>query len=324
VVRPSSFRRGVALGLFVSESDPEARRFYYEQLLDEIAEVGATDVAIVVRWVQSDVTATEIGPTSGVTVADAVVTEVVGLARVRGLRVFLLPTLHVESRRRGDWRGSLRPDDWNAWWRSYYGFVLHYASLAATAEVDMLAVGSELVSTERYVERWRDLIQQVRVVYPGRLTYAANWDHFEPVQFWDAVDVAAVSVYPGLSDEDDPDQAALVEGWTPFRRRLRAWAAQHNQRYLFAEVGYPSHRDAARRPWDYGVRGSPDPQLQARCYRSLYEVWQGDDRLDGLFLWNWFGTGGPDDVGYTPRGKPAEDVVRYWYTGSVATTPPSD
>ena len=27
--------------------------------------------------------------------------------------------------------------------------------------------------------------------------------------------------------------------------------------------------------------------------------------LDGYFIWNWYGWGGPTSRGYTPRGKPA-------------------
>ena len=32
--------------------------------------------------------------------------------------------------------------------------------------------------------------------------------------------------------------------------------------------------------------------------------------LDGVYVWNWYGYGGLDTTGYTPRGKPAETEVR--------------
>ena len=322
--RDTSFRRGVALGLFVHEKDPDARRFYYEQFLDEIVEVGATDIALVVRWAQRDVAATMIRPVKGVTVQDDVLREVMALSVARGLRVFVLPTLHVERRRWGQWRGALRPSDWEEWWLAYRRFILHYAGIAQEGGAVMFAVGSELVSTERYETRWRALIGEVRTVFSGALTYSANWDHFEPVQFWDAVDVVGISAYPELSDEDQPGLEALVQGWGPFRRRLRGWAAAHGHRYVFTEVGFPSHTDAARRPWDYGRKAPVDLDLQLRCYESLYHVWQRDVRLDGLYLWNWYGVGGAGDGGYTPRGKPAQDVVRHWYRRSVAVPSRSD
>ncbi|MBH23484.1 MAG: hypothetical protein CMH57_03265 [Myxococcales bacterium] len=311
--RPEGFRRGVSLGLFVSERDPRARRFYYEQLLDEIREVGATDVSLVVRWSQRDVQATAIAPLEGVTSGDDVLTEVIALARARGLRVFLMPILHLGSRRRGQWRGTLKPVDEVAWWASYEAFILHYARIAAAQEVELFAVGSELVSMERQAERWEALIREVRGVYGGELTYSANWDHFEPVPFWDHLDVVGVTAYHELSQEPDPDEQALVAGWRPFERRLKRWAAAQDRRYIFTEVGFPSHSQGAARPWDYTPRGEPDAALQLRCYRSMFRVWNADPRLTGVFIWNWFGVGGASDRGYTPRGKPAEQVIRRWY-----------
>ena len=32
--------------------------------------------------------------------------------------------------------------------------------------------------------------------------------------------------------------------------------------------------------------------------------------LDGVYVWNWYGYGGPATTSYTPRGKPAEVEVR--------------
>lgn len=320
--RPEAWRRGVALGLFVSTTDPDERRAYYAQFLDEIKALKATDVSLVVRWAQADVKATEIAPLPGVTVDDALVEEVAAMAAERGLRIFLLPILHLERRARGEWRGRLKPDDWDAWWASYERFVLHYAQLAERAGIAMLAVGSELATAERHVERWRALIRQVRARYGGALTYSANWDHFEPVQFWDDLDVVGVTAYQELSKRRDPGQRELVEGWRPFLHRLQLWARQHQRRYIFTEVGYPSNPTGAARPWDHRLRGTPELELQLRCYRALYEVWQRDPRLDGLYVWNWFGHGGAEDLGYTLRGKPARHVLHRWYSAPTTKAGP--
>jgi hypothetical protein len=303
----------VALGLFVQTEDPVQRRRWYATFLDEIKDVGATDVSLVVRWSQADVAASEVAPKQGVTVPDEVVVEVAALARERGLRVFLLPTLDVARRKTGQWRGIIRPLDPEAWWRSYGRFIGHYADIAKAADASLFAVGSELVSMERHADRWRALIADVRGRFRGRLTYSANWDHFEPIGFWDALDVVGVTAYQGLSRKDDPSVKDLVDGWRPFHTRLRAWARRLGHRYIFTEVGYPSRKGGAFRPWAYGDKGAPDVELQRRCYEALRNVWQDDKALAGLYLWNWFGRGGPDDSGYTPRGKPAEQVLRAWW-----------
>ena len=32
--------------------------------------------------------------------------------------------------------------------------------------------------------------------------------------------------------------------------------------------------------------------------------------LGGIYIWNWYGYGGPTSAGYTPRGKPAVEEVK--------------
>jgi hypothetical protein len=314
--RGEDFHRGISLGLFVSTDAKRWRSELYRQFLDEIAEVGATDIQLVVQWSQADLRATHIAPRPGVTAADALVRWVVAEARKRGLRVFLMPILHIEERPPGGWRGTLRPDDWDAWWASYANFTLHYARLAERSGVSLFSVGSELLSTEAQAGRWRALIARVRERFGGALTYSANWDHFEPVPFWDAVDVAGITGYQELSREDHPREDTLVAGFRGLQQRLKLWSAGTGRRYIFTEVGYPSQTHGARHPWDYRKRGEVDLQLQLRCYRALFRAFHADPALGGLFVWNWFGHGGPDDGGYTPRGKPAAEVLRHWFTGS--------
>ncbi len=312
--RPSAFRKGVALGLFVSDTDPARRERYYVQMLDEIKAVGATDVSLVVRWQQETIRTSDIKAAPGVTVDDQLVADVTRLAHARGLRVFLLPTLHIKKRGRKEWRGKIRPPDWKIWWSSYQRFILHYAKLSQEHGIELLAVGSELVSTEVQGEQWRALIKKVREVYRGELTYSANWDHFEPVQFWDALDVVGLTAYHELSDESSPTEEQLVEGWSGFFQKLSFWARPRGYKYMFTEIGYPTHDKAAHHPWDYTAKGDPNLDLQWLLFRAMYRVWHGDERLSGIFVWNWFGPGGADDSGYSPRGKPSEQVLRYWYS----------
>lgn len=319
--RPKTWRRGVALGLFASTRDEARQRQIYGDLLDEIEAVGATDLSIVVRWAQADVEAASIEPAEDVTVDDELVTWVIEAAHQRGLRVFLLPIIHVRERARGVWRGTLAPTDPEAWWGAYARFILHYAGLSHDHGVELFSVGSELLSLEREDARWRALIAQVRERFDGELTYSANWDHFEVPTFWDALDVAGVTAYQELTDQPNPTVETIRSGWRLFRVRLTLWSMSHDLRVLFTEIGYPTHRQAAAHPWDYTARGPAAPMLQARCYRAMVETWHDEEVLAGIFIWNWFGFRGPKDRGYTPRGKPAEAILRHWYEGSLPEPP---
>lgn len=319
--RDARFRRGVSLGLFVSNPDPEYRRMLYGQMLDEIAALGATDLQLVVRWSQANVRASALARDAERTAPDALLGWVIDAARARKLRVFLMPIIHVTHRRRGEWRGTLAPTDLDAWWASYRRFIGHYAALAQRHGVALFAVGSELVSMERHRERWRALIAEVRPRFTGQLTYSANWDHFEPVLFWDALDVIGVTAYQPLSAADDPDEATLRAGWRGFRNRLRRLSLREARPYIFSEVGYPANAHGARRPWDYQPKGTARPDLQTRCFRALFREWHADPKLDGVFVWNWFGVGGPHDRGYSPRDRGAAAVLRWWFNPTAARTP---
>lgn len=319
--RGAGFRRGASLGLFIKGADAEYRRASYGAFLDEMPFAGVTDVQLVTRWQQVDVRASTLAP--GPETDDETLRWVIGAARKRGLRVFLMPIVHVRRRRPQEWRGTLAPAEPERWWAAYRHFVRHYARLGATEGVGLYAVGSELVSMERHVDRWRALIGEVRSVFRGRLTYSANWDHFEPVQFWDALDVAGLNGYHTLVEAARPgapppptDEAALLDGWQSFVQRVRHWSRVTGKRFILTEIGYPSTPFAAARPWDHETVGRPDPQMQLRCYRAMFRAWHAEPLLAGLYIWNWFGMGGPEDTGYTPRGKPAMHVIDWWYGGS--------
>ena len=311
-------RRGVALGMFARDLSPKLRARVYESMLREIAALGATDVSLTVRIAQRNVRSNDPGPRLDITPSDAAIEAAIGVARSLGLRVLLFPILHLDERAIGVWRGTLRPNDLDAWWDAYRRAVVHYAALAERAGVTTYSVGSELSSLEADAVRWRALIAKTRAHFSGELTYSANWDHYRVPAFWDDLDLVGVSVYYEVSHDDAPTPDALRAGWAPFRDTLRAWAERHDRRYLFTEIGYPSHTAAASKPWDERSRGrNADPQLQAACYRAALEVWADDDRLAGAFWWNWFGPDERSHISYSPRGKPAADVLRCAFKSDI-------
>ncbi len=316
--RDGRFRRGIALGLFASTEDQVKAAAIYRQLLDEIRALSASDVELTIEWSMKEVTAVDVMPPKDRADRDAMLEGVIDAARERKLRVFLLPIVRLDQRSMSEWRGTIRPRDPPTWWRSYRAFILHYADLGAKKGVDLFAVGSELISMESDVESWKSLIAETRKRFPGMLTYSANWDHFTAIEFWPSLDVVGISAYPPLLPDEStlPEAASLDDGWHPFVDDLRRFAAERNLRYLITEIGYPSHTEGALRPWDERPRGEPDSKLQLACYRSMYKTFGRDDRLEGVFIWNYFGQGGAIDRGYTPRGKPAAEVIRYWFEAS--------
>jgi hypothetical protein len=306
--RSDPFVRGIALGQHTDISDADLTG-----KLNELRWLGASHVSLVVSWSTRDVHSAQIGPLAGSTTSDAVLERMVTRAHALGFKVLLFPILDVQRRRAQEWRGALVPSDWDVWWRSYHRFVLHYAALAMRARVEIFSIGSELVTTEKMRGRWVTLAREVRKIYPGKILYSANWDHYAPVAFWDAVDMVGLTAYYKLADRVLASEREMETAWREAQAHLVAWSRKTKRPFVFTEVGYPSITGGAITPWDYTRDGPPSPEEQRRAYKAFIRAWSGVPALAGVFFWDWYGNGGKEDRGYTPRGKPAEHLIRAWY-----------
>lgn len=305
--RVTSFQRGVGLGLFASDPD-----YDYGTLLDEIRDHGATDVLVVVVWYQSHVTAHDIAPRAGFSPSDATVKRTIEQAKARGLRVSLLPIVRLVRRTPTEWRGRIQPEAGvDVWFERYERYLLQMARLAKETGADRFGVGSELLSLERHETHWRTLIAKVRATTPSKLYYSANWDHFDPIRFWDALDEVGVTAYFELSRfEERPTREQLAGAWQRPVHSLASLKARLKKPLVITEVGYPSIVTGARYPWDETRKAPLDLPLQASLYGAFCDAFAGKGITDGIYFWNWFGFGGDDDSTYTPRKKPAAAVMK--------------
>ena len=259
------------------------------------------------------------------------VRDAVAQAHAAGLRVLLVPHLWVES---GGWRGEIEPgseERWRAFAASYRRFVLHWAQLAREAGVDMLAVGIELrswVTTARAPE-FADIVREVRSVYPGPLTYAANWDDVEQTVIWGELDIIGINGFYPLARRKGAPLAALRRGAGDVRKKVKALAEQWDKPVLFTEFGYTTREDPAIEPWiwpDHLEKVVIDEQAQADAYRALLGALVDEPRFAGFFVWRVYAD--PDDVsqeaewGFSPRGKRAELVLRDAFTAHWAADGP--
>jgi hypothetical protein len=304
---PESFRRGVSLTTFVSELEARSAKPQYGKFLDDIVELGATDLELVVRWSQVNTQAVEIAPSARDSVDDGVLAWMMDEANTRGLRVSLMPLLEVESQPGSAGRTKIAPESWNRWWWSYHRFVMYYARIAGAHKADVFTLGCELAGAESQAERWRALATDVRKVYRGKLSYVANIDHVESVTFWDAVDMAVVSgLQDGLqtaSASDDQIRQALMTR----ARKLRTWALAQGKRYVFTDLGQSTPLPAPL--------AEPAAMAELRRQRALFEVWQDDPRLEGVFAGSWLALGTPKQFAVV-RSKHSAEVLRHWYRAS--------
>jgi hypothetical protein len=240
-------------------------------------------------------------------------------AKRQGLRTILKPQLWAPRRFTGDIVFQ-KPADFERWWAGYRRWMLHQARVAALARADVLVIGTELGGVTRHQEAWRRLIRDIRRIYPGPLTYAANWaGDFEEMPFWNALDLLGLNMYYPLASSGETPRADSPRV-KELRQKLAAMARRHRKPILFTEVGYAASTAAAAEPWKE-EHGPLDPAMQARCYEVLFEAFSKEPWLAGLFWWKWpsHGQGAPDDPSFSPLGKPALGVLERWY-GALTPT----
>ena len=283
--------------------------------LNAMTSTGANAVSLIATLYQDSPDSSDVGPDPERTPSGRSLAITIERARASGLRVRL--RLPVDLRDGGQ-RSSIKPADPRAWFGSYGRWLLHYAALAEASGVDSLEVGVELrgLSGAAYERRWRCLIARVRRVFHGRLSYGANWDEYQRVSWWDALDEIGVDAYFPLADAPGAGVDAVVAAWTPYVDDLEAVQSRFQRPIVFTELGYTSTTLGLVQPWAPGdtYDGAEQQTGFAAAFRALAaEPWFG-----GVYIWHWSddpNAGGPGDLDHTPQGKPAEATIRQWFGG---------
>lgn len=234
-------------------------------------------------------------------------------ARELGLRVMLKPHLWAGRRFHGAIEFQSKPR-FRHWFVDYSRWMLHYARLAETHGIDVLAIGNELAGLTVHEDEWRSLIRDVRRIFRGSLTYAAHWEsELARIAFWDDLDYIGANFYfpvaasGELPEADSPEMERAA-------RVLLTLQARFDKPLLFTEVGFPAVATAAARPWEENS-SALDPELQALCYQAWLERFARQPGVNGMFWWKWpsHGRGSPFDPSHRPLAKPAMGVLREWF-----------
>ncbi len=304
-------QRGVALGLFAEDVS-----FSYEPLIGEIAALGASHIALVVPIYQTHAASTRLYLHTRFSPTLEAVADAIRQARRAGLEVTVFPIVRLaEPRSPREWRGTLEPASLDAWFASYGQHLGDLASLANLTGASRLVLGSELSTLDGDLPRWQHLVSLLRAVFTGTLVYSANWDRYREARLFELVDEIGVVGYFELRPPDGPsDVATLVASWRRLARELESALAVYDKPFVFTELGYRSRAGATAAPWDESAGGVPDLDEQRRGFEAFRQVYAQPGsslrRTDGVYVWNWYGFGGPGTTGYTPRGKPAAATVR--------------
>ncbi|MEP1033577.1 hypothetical protein [Ekhidna sp.] len=245
--------------------------------------------------------------------------KLIEYAKSHNLKVMLKP--HVWVRGEG-WTGDFKLSsdvNWKIWEKDFSAYIMNYAHVADSLGVEMLCIGTEYrIPARERPEFWRGMIKDIRKVYSGKLTYASNWDNYENITWWDAVDYIGIDAYFPLAEGNHPAIEEIEEGWKPIKNRLSAFSQKWNKPILFTEYGFQSANGAAGKHWELDKSSeNTNEQLQADAYEATYRALINEPWFRGGFLWKWHftsrGGGRWRGTEWTPQDKPAEEVIARWY-----------
>jgi len=295
----------------------------YERLLPQVADLGADTVLFVVHGWQDHAGSLDLHIDAQKTTTDKDLGQLCDAAKAHGLRVILMPIVLLSHPRNNEWRGKIVPGDrdWDAWFKRYTKFIMHFAKLAEKHRVDLMMVGSELIKAEVYTDHWLRLIEEIRRNYRGKLGYSANWDHYstEKIKFWGALDYVGMTSYYELAAGPNPEQAEIDKNWEEIKKDILDFQQEVKKPVIFTEVGWCSQEGAAHEGWNYYANQKATDEgerEQAMLYDCFMRAWSTEPGVGGIIWWEWDASGGGrDDFNYTPQGKLAEGLLRRWFAG---------
>ena len=330
----------------------------YTSLLNNAVDIGANFVGlgslsaidlktgVVSDWIQS---------TSGFngSASIASIESAIAAAEAKGLNVFLKPQINALNSasvpNTGQQYTSLidssllasnTPENTKAFFAGYESYILEWAALAQKYHVPLLSIGNEMMAATKpeYTDYWNHLIDSVRAIYSGNLTYAAltgiteltkTINEAAQIEFWGKLDYVGVDIYPDFpTGTATPTVAELDAVWTSqgWKQYLADIAAKTGKPIIFTETGTPSFAGSANRSlYTDALIGQPatqrDDATQANWYQSFMNTWAGSQRpewLAGSIFWNNDpgANGLYYETGYSINEKPANIILTSAFGGT--------
>ena len=191
---------------------------------------------------------------------------------------------------------------------------MDFAFVADSMQAEAFCIGVELKKV--VVQRpqfWNMLIDSVRSVYSGPKTYAANWDNYENVNFWNKLDLIGIDAYFPVSSAKTPSVEECFLGWGNDFNTIKELSNSTGKKVVFTEFGYRNIDYTGLEPWNEENNATYNSVGQENTYKALFCRFWGQSWFEGGFLWKWdpdhSNSGGNSNNRFTPQNKPVEELI---------------
>lgn len=221
--------------------------------------------------------------------------NVIRSAQSQKLSVSLRVYIDIKS---GVWRALWKPDNPTRAFQLMQKKLIHYAEKAEALGVSMLIIGAEYehLTRPQYTHHWEKLINAIRKVYSGPITYGSNGNpsqtfsgesEYQWIRFWDKLDFVGIDHYPSLKANNS--QAHFDN----FKNQHKSWlvkykeATQNMKPILFTEVGFPLAKGGVKSPyqWKWPKNTPTDSKAQSTSALAFLNILTTNQK--GALVWRY-------------------------------------
>jgi hypothetical protein len=270
-------------------------------------------------------------------------------AQDKDLSIALFPTLNLAPGEDAWWTSAQRDAAWwNSWFDRYRSFILHYADLASQVNAGILILGDPRVAPSLpngklangssanppadADKRWRSLIVDVRARYKGQIAWALPYTGGvvnAPSFIGDVNSIYMLWSLP-LANTANPQPAELA---ATMGKALDLEVLKFKEKVnkpIILGVNYPSISGAALGcaqiekqclPFDKipdGAKVTSNLAEQTALYNAVLVSVNQRTWLDGIVSRGFYPPAILQDHTSSIHGKPASEVLRYWFPKLLA------
>jgi len=315
--------------------------------ISNLVEIGAGTVIFSPQWF-FDGQNPSIQPAIGDTPFHYEMTSLLNASKFLGLEQGLFPQISSTDNSASTWGTAQHTENWwRQWFDSYHQFIFSYARLAENTGTELLILGgkatlpafigglypngSETDIPEFSDEVWVSFISDLRSVYHGQIIWGTNANQeMDPLpNFIDSFDGIYLSVDTPLATGTTASAEDITTGFTSVVDSLIYEIYRSTMKPITIALGYPSidgsaqgcallredcYNDGLFLPEEV-ASANLDLGEQAMIYNAILPVIASREWIRGISIRGYNPVVALQDPTSSLTGKPALDVIEYWYTG---------
>lgn len=320
----------------------------YTPAMKNIKNLSANLVVVTPTWSVTANNPPVISQTPGVDLMQPDTIAMIQDARSEGLQVAVYPRLNFAVDVASWWAGGTRDQDWwQTWFDRYSTFILNQATIAQQSGASAFIIGGYDILPALPLGKlydgsdsgvpleaemfWQTLISDIRSRFSGSIAWAVSYPYLfdRTPAFVEQVDWLYVLWNAPLAATADPNQAEMAsEVLRLLNDDIKVMKTDLNKPVVLA-VQFASANGAASNcisandgclqvNWD-AVSSYTDPVCQVdlseqvAMYNALFVALNQVEWLDGIVSRGFYPPAIVQDCSPSIYGKPASDVVWYWY-----------